>query len=271
MVSSRTKITICIPHWQVKRYITLCLRSIRKNSRKYNLEVIVVDNGSRDESLSYLRSLQWIRLIERPEEVHTNWPANVFTAWDMGIQQATGEFFITMHSDVFIKSHDWLDPFLREFSLDNSVAGVGAWKLVLENSLYGFQKRLIGYATGKIKSALGRRKNVEWRQKQYPRDYCAMYRSDVVLKNKLTFVPSHGKGGGRSIAEQIWHAGYKSRMLPVREMAQKIYHVAHGTAAFAPEKPLHHRRAQKKVEQKVTRLFNKPWIKELEKDDALDG
>ena len=100
---SRPKITVCIPHWQVYSYITVCLRSIRKHSQKYDLEVIVVDNGSRDESLDYLRSLDWIRLIERPEEVHTNWPLNVFTAWDRGLQEATGDYYLGMHSDVFVK------------------------------------------------------------------------------------------------------------------------------------------------------------------------
>ena len=141
MDNDQPKITVCIPHWQVKVYMTLCLRSIRKHSQKYDLEVIVVDNGSRDESLNYLRALPWIRLIERPEEVHTNWPMNVFTAWDLGIRQATGDYFITMHSDVFVKSDDWLDPLLREISHDPSVAAAGAWKLELENRTNGVIKR----------------------------------------------------------------------------------------------------------------------------------
>ena len=80
------RISLCIPHWQVRDMMSICLRSIRKHSRKYDLEVIVVDNGSRDDSLDYLRSLSWIRLIERPEERVSNWPANVFTAWDLGVR-----------------------------------------------------------------------------------------------------------------------------------------------------------------------------------------
>jgi len=267
---TQKKVTICIPHWQVRRYMTLCLRSIRKHSQKYDLEVIVVDNGSRDDSLHYLRSLEWIRLIKRPEEVHANWPQNVFTAWDVGMGQATGDFFVTMHSDVFVISDDWLDSFLNRFNNQPSVAGVGAWNLVLENPLYAFQKRVIGYAIGKIKVLLGRKKNVEWKQGHYPRDYCAMYRSVVILENNLTFVSLFGKGGGYSIARQIWDGGYETRMVPVREMIKKIYHVAHGTAAIVEEKPLHHMRAQRKVERKVGKLFDKTWVKELEDDESLD-
>ena len=57
----------------------------------------------------------------------------------------------------------------------------------------------------------------------------------------------------------------------MQELAKYVYHVAHGTAAVIPEKPLNHKRAQKKVEAKVTDLFNEAWIKQLQVDDSLDS
>ncbi len=269
MSTDRPRITICIPHWQVKVLMTICLRSIRKHSERYNLEVIIVDNGSRDDSLDYLRSLQWIRLVERPEEVPTNWPLNVFTAWDRGLQDATGEYFVTMHSDVFVKRDDWLDPFLREINHDPSVGGVGAWKLNLESPLYTFQKRVFGYATAKIKALFGRKKHVTWKEGHYPRDYCAMYRRDPIVKHNLIFSPVHG-GGGYTIAKQLWDAGYSTRLVSVHELGSQIVHVAHGTAAVVAEKPLNHRRAQKKVERKVAKLFSENWITDLRENASLD-
>lgn len=270
MAENPPRITLCIPHWQVQDYITACLRSIRKFSRKYDLETIVVDNGSKDASLDYLRSLDWIRLIERPEESHTNWPENVFTAWDRGIREATGEFFVTMHSDVFVKRDGWLDPLLSAITRGTCCAAAGAWKLELENPLYQWQKRLVGYATARIKSLLGREKEVKWKQGHYPRDYCAMYHRGVILRHDLTFRRIHGQGGGYSIAKQLWDLGYTMGMVPVGEMAANVFHVAHGTAAVRSEKPLNHKRAQKKVERKVRGLFDEPWIKQLLADASLD-
>ena len=238
--------------------------------------MIVVDNGSKDESLDYLRSLEWILLLERPEEVHTNWPWNVFTAWDYGLQHATGDYFITMHSDVFIKADDWLDPMLREINHSSSVAAAGAWKLHMENPIYAFQKRVTRYMVKRVRQVFGLRKDVEWKIGHYPRDYCAMYRRDVILDNKLHFMPIRGAegglstGGGYSIAIQLWNAGYETRMVPTDKMKSKLVHIAHGTAAVRKEKPLRYKRKQKKLETRTSNFLNEKWIKELETDDSLD-
>jgi hypothetical protein len=268
---TKPQISVCIPHWQARLYMTLCLRSIRKHSTKYDLEVIVVDNGSHDESLDFLRSVPWIRLIERPEETPENWPLNVFTAWDRGLQIATGEYYLTMHSDVFVKSDDWLDPFLRELSAGPAVAATGSWKLELENPLYAWQKRTVGFAVAKAKSILGLGKRVQWQQQNYPRDYCALYRRQALLDHELTFCPVNGStGGGLSIARQLWDAGFSTPLFPVRKMAQNVYHIAHGTAAIAPEKKLNHARKQKQTELKLTRLLEANWIRALQIDWTLD-
>jgi glycosyltransferase involved in cell wall biosynthesis len=271
MTAVKPRISICIPHWQAQLYMTLCLRSIRKHSANYDLEVIVVDNGSRDESLDYLRSLPWIRLIERPEEKPTNWPLNVFTAWDRGLEVATGDYYLTMHSDVFVKSDAWLGPFLREISTGTEVAATGSWKLELEHPFYAWQKRTVGYAVAKAKALLGLGKRVKWQQANYPRDYCALYRPEALRENKLTFCPvGECTGGGYSIARQLWDVGYSTPVFPVYEMARCVYHIAHGTAAIAPEKRLNHAHKQKQTEIKLARLLAADWIRALQIDWTLD-
>lgn len=271
-MSEPARVSICIPHWQVEGLITVCLRAIRKQSRNYAVEVIVVDNGSKDGSLEYLRGLKWIRLIERPEETPGNWPSNVFTAWDCGIRAASAPYFITMHSDVILKSDTWLDPYLNRIGANPRVAGVGAWKLETKKPLYQFQKRAFGIPWRLLQNLFGKQKNISWYfHSSYPRDYCAMYRRDAILENDLTFRLLSGWGGGRAIAEQLWKAGFKTRMIPVRELMTKMVHVAHGTAAVAPEKPLANRRDQKRVVRTVHDLYQEDWIKALIEDTSLDA
>lgn len=270
--SATPRISVCIPHWQVHDMMSICLRSIRKHSHKYDLEVIVVDNGSRDESLDYLRSLSWIRLIERPGESVANWPANVFTAWDAGIRAATGEFFVTMHSDVFVRQDGWLDPFLREITASPRAAAAGAWKLALENPWYALQKRVVGSLLAGVKRLAGRRARSSFQEGHYPRDYCALYRTAAVLEHGLTFCPADDLiTGGYAIARQLWDRGYETRMIPVWEIARSIVHVAHGTAAVSHGKPLHHRSAQRKAERRAQALLQEPWVEQLRRNERLDA
>jgi hypothetical protein len=77
--------------------------------------------------------------------------------------------------------------------------------------------------------------------------------------------------GGYSIARRLWSANYETRMIPVWEIAQKIVHVAHGTAAVSTEKPLHHRRAQRKAENRARALMAEDWIETLRRETALDA
>ncbi|MFN0055709.1 MAG: glycosyltransferase family 2 protein [Planctomycetales bacterium] len=251
--------------------MSICLRSIRRHSANYALEVLVVDNGSRDDSLDWLRTLPWIRLIERPEESVANWPANVFTAWDHALTEARGEFFVTMHSDVFVKRDDWLDPLLREMAAPE-VAAAGAWKLTLESPLYAWQKRLLGSAVAGVKRLLGRPARSSFREGHYPRDYCAMYRREVLLRHHLTFCPEPGEiTGGYTIARQLWRQGYETRTIPLWEMARHVVHVAHGTAAVSSAKPLRHQGAQRKAERRARALLNEEWVRALREGTELDA
>lgn len=265
-------ISVCVPHWQVLGYIQPCLRSIRKYSPGIDLEILVVDNGSRDESLDWLRSLSWIRLIERPTETHENWPENVFTAWDAGLAEARGDYYITMHSDVFIKRTGWLEPLVREMERDSQIAASGTWKLEIENPLYAAQKRFFGLARAGVKRLAGKRPPVTLRQGHYPRDFCAMYRREVLLEHGLTFRCIFGnRGGGYAIARQLWERDYHMGMVPVREMATYIEHIAHGTAAVRQEKRLSVSRDQRKAEAKVAGVFADPTIQELVHDSRWDA
>ncbi len=98
-----------------------------------------------------------------------------------------------------------------------------------------------------------------------------MYRSRVVREHGLTFCGMNKyTGGGYSIARQLWDAGYQTPVFPVREMAQSVFHVAHGTAAIT-EKRLRHARKQKQTERKVAKLLCSDWIQDLANDDRLDG
>ena len=79
------------------------------------------------------------------------------------------------------------------------------------------------------------------------------------------------KTGGYSIARQLWSRGYETRMIPVWEVSRKIVHVAHGTAAVSDQKPLHHRSAQRRAQQRARALMAEGWVEQLRRDTFLDA
>lgn len=248
-----------------------CLRSIRKHSKSYNLEIIVVDNGSKDESLDYLKSLTWVRLIERPDEAPENWPTNVFTAWDCGLEAAHGKYYITMHSDVFIKADNWLDPFLEAIESDAQIVATGSSKLEMRHPLYAFQKRIIGGSIKRLKLLIpGKNPKIDRKSGRYPRDYCAMYKTAFLRDYGIRFATGGHISGGHQVALQIWEHGGETKVFPVHEMDRLLAHIAHGTSAITDRINLRRIKKQNEVIKKKTDLFNRKWIQELVNDDSQD-
>ncbi len=277
MAEKKPLVSICIPHWQVKELVMPCLRAIRKFTQNIPIEVIVVDNGSKDESLSYLRSLSWIKLIERGEKTPVNWVEALMTAMDMGFAHSRGEYFITMHIDTLIKHPGWLERLLSPMESDPKCAAVGAWKLELRHPVYEFTKKITDTKKAKLwlrRNLLGDSKARQLKRELCPRDYCAMYRSEPIRRLGLRF-REEGRWKGYTAGEQMYYQlkenGYHATVIDTAEMMKYMEHLAHATAGMRPkQRHLNHRRAQKKTERKLRSFFNKPLIKELIEDDSLD-
>lgn len=95
------KVTVVIPNWNGLKWLGPCLRSLRGQSFK-DFKTIIVDNGSADGSIDYLRS-------EFPEVEIVALPKNVGFASGMnaGIRAARGEFIAALNNDT--EAHpDWL-------------------------------------------------------------------------------------------------------------------------------------------------------------------
>ena len=103
----KAKATICIVNYKTPELTRLCLRSIRKFTH-YPCEVLVIDNNSKDESLDYLRTLNWIRLIERDTQNDYGGGHSHAVALELGLEKCNTEFFISMHSDTIVQKENWL-------------------------------------------------------------------------------------------------------------------------------------------------------------------
>ncbi len=255
------EVTICIVNYKTEDLTRLCLRSIRKYTH-HPYKVIVVDNGSADGSLEYLKTLDWITLIERPPEemIKTgSWAQG--TALDLGLKACDTEFFLAMHSDTIVHKDGWLKDFLVQCGPGIACAGGG--KLDLKPEWEILLKKCTDFKEW-FRRVKGTNKPF------YIRAICALYRTEILRKEKLTFFdPEKDLTCGRGIYIDLRAGNYKLNAISPWQMAKFIYHLAHATMVFNPEFSVRER-TEKKCKRQLENILKSPIVKAIQNDYSLD-
>lgn len=264
------KATICVANYKTLDFTRLCLRSIRKFTN-YPYDVIVVDNDSQDQSLEYLKNLNWISLIEhknQPDE-----PCGGYAhaaALDLGLQMCNTEFFISMHSDTFVQKKGWLTELISYFDGDENIACVGSGKIELTPKWRAFLKKATDFRTFKRK--LIPEPDPIGKYRYYNRTICCLYRTDILRYENLSFLMDRDKGltGGKKLYFELVDRGYKTIELPPSVMGQYIVHLAHATQVVNPEEFTLRRKTIRKCRRFVNKVLVRPLVQSILKNDSLD-
>ena len=264
------KATICIINYKTLDFTRLCLRSIRKFT-KYPYEVLVVDNDSKDESLEYLRSLSWIRLVERPAKPDE--PGGGFAhgaGLDLGLENCHTEFFISMHSDTFVRKDNWLADLIGYFGSDEKVACVGSGKIELTPQWRILLKQATDLRTFKRK--LLREPDPLGKYRYYNRTICSLYRTEILRRENLSFLMDREKGltGGKKLYFELVDRGYPTVELPPRVMGRYVIHLAHATQVVNPQEFSLRRKTIRKCHRLVNKIMSSEMIGQIMEDDSLD-
>lgn len=99
------KVSVIVPVYNVEKYIERCLLSI-VNQTLDDLEIIVVNDGSKDSSLDIIKNIQEqfpdrVKIIDKVNE-------GVSIARNTGLKEACGEYI------GFVDSDDWIEPTMYE-------------------------------------------------------------------------------------------------------------------------------------------------------------
>ena len=255
------KVTICLVNYKTEELTRLCLRSIRKYTH-YPYKVIVIDNGSADGSLDYLKSLNWITLIERsPGEMTRTGSWAQGTALDMGLKICDTEFFLAMHSDTIVHKDGWLKEFITECG--TGIASAGCGKLDLKPRWEILLKQCTD-----VKDWIRRWKGTN--KPFYIRAICALYRTEILKKENLTFFdPEKNLTCGEEVYLDLVAGNYNVNALSPWHMAKFIYHLAHATMVFNPEFKVR-KKTERKCKQQLEKVLASPMIQAIQNDSSLD-
>ena len=266
----KNKATFCIANYKTLDFTRLCLRSIRKFTN-YPYEVLVIDNNSGDESLDYLKSLKWIRLIERDTSNDISGGHSHAATLDLGLQNCNTEFFISMHSDTFVRKNNWLSELIGYFDNDEKITCVGSDKIELKPTFRFLLKKATDFRTFKRK--LLKEPDPLEKYRYYNRTICALYRTDILRKENLTFQMDREKGmtAGKKLYFELVDRGYKTIELKTAVMGRFIIHLAHATQVVNPKEFTLRKKTTRKINRLTKKVMSFEQIQSILADDSLDN
>jgi GT2 family glycosyltransferase len=111
-----TKVAVVILNWNGLNFLEKFLPKVIENSAVDNTEIIVVDNGSTDGSLDYLRTLQpAIRVISFEHNF------GFAPGYVKALRMIDAEYYLLLNSDVEV-TPNWLDSLVELMNSDPNVA-----------------------------------------------------------------------------------------------------------------------------------------------------
>jgi len=91
MTLKTKKLTIIMATLDAEKFLEKSLRSVASNHID-QIEVLVIDGGSTDSTLSIANDFEYVRTISSPG-------SNLPKSWNLGLREATGEFVSFLDSD----------------------------------------------------------------------------------------------------------------------------------------------------------------------------
>lgn len=124
MTNANPKASIIIPAYNSAKTITRCLAGVLEQDYD-NLEIIIIDDGSTDETVRLVSEFPSVKLILNKENKGPSRARNI------GIGKSTGEIIILLDSDSYIENKFWVKQLIKAHSLYNNcligggIQGVG--------------------------------------------------------------------------------------------------------------------------------------------------
>ncbi|MCA9322433.1 MAG: glycosyltransferase [Planctomycetes bacterium] len=206
-------VTVFIPTWNGGALFETVLERVFAQKTDFDYEVLVIDSGSKDETLSILRKFP-VRLIEIP-----NHEFNHGLTRNRAVREAKGGIVALLTQDAVPYDEHWLANLVSNFE-DSQVAGAYCHQLPRENCNPFQRDRLEGWTQGEGEREVRRIESRASYESLTPMEkYRTIAFDDVascVRKSVMESIPFERRQFGEDVAwaKQAILAGYKIVMDP---------------------------------------------------------
>jgi len=212
-------IGIVILNWNGKEFLEKCMPSVIKAISVYgnHCDVTVVDNGSSDGSIEYLKSnFSQVGIISLEENLGFS------KAMNIGIRNTKSDIVIGLNNDIIVEE-DFIAPLVAHFDNNGDVFAVAAKMLLWDRETLNF-----GQTIGRFRFGIFRR---TFKEPEFPTNTLyACGGAFAVDKNKFLTLGGFEEDmiiywEDLDLCYRSWKQGYKT----IYEPRSVVYHKFHGT------------------------------------------
>jgi len=258
--SSKT-FSIVIVNYKTPEITKICLDLLHQHVGSHNVPIWVVDNYSADESTEYLRTLDWINLIERtasePEAGHIAHGK----ALDLVLERVETDYLFLLHTDTFIFDKNVFPMMLNKCLKNKKVVAVGCVEQLnrgTTRTIWRFSSRLFQHHLRRLKISMGLRSREPRPYREvYLKSFCTLWNCKLVKQHNMHFLMDD-RVPGYTLQDRMTELGYVVEKLSPRKIFSYLDHIQSGTVAAAGGYEKTHRR---------TKMYN-DILKRLKKEGS---
>ena len=116
-MNTQPLISIIVLNYNGKQFLKVCFDSLLLSTYP-NIELLMVDNASTDDSVDYMeRNYPQVKII------HSGGNIGYSAGNNLGIEVAAGKYVLLLNNDIEV-TPGWLEPIMEEFESDEQIAAV---------------------------------------------------------------------------------------------------------------------------------------------------
>ncbi len=131
VIKKKIKLSALICTYNSPKLIKRCVNSLLVQKRNYEIEVLLIDGGSNNETLKLLNEFEakypFIKIVKNRNKLPEGYGKGKWLGW----KKAQGEFVLIIDQDNELKSSRVFERFINIFSKEKEIFGI-ACKLYLE-------------------------------------------------------------------------------------------------------------------------------------------
>ncbi len=120
MSSAKSKVSCVIRTFNEARFVDRCIDELHSQERDFELEIVVVDSGSTDNTLSILQNYD-VKLVRTERQKLKNFDYS--HSLNLGIEASEGWLIVVLSAHSILVQKNWLQKMVSHFDDDN-VSGV---------------------------------------------------------------------------------------------------------------------------------------------------